>query len=154
MAVKGQKTTPVEEVPVASQVAPEETQDTNGAASEGEAQASPKKRRGGPKGPRGPRKEFSNEQQAALVAVLSAPYPAGSIRTANSVHAALVNLPVFEGEGLTPAKVTAYVARATHQLEAAILKGATGKDGAPLVVPAWLKLDTNKVTPVDLSLFQ
>lgn len=121
-------------------------------ASNGSADASTTapKRRGGPRGPRGPIVPWGrNEEEiyardAALVEILKSNKGNGSVRTASSVAQALSTHPAFEGLEVTPNRIKTRIDTFITTLE--------GQGKTP---PVWLSLDKGRTaSKPNLSLFE
>lgn len=125
--------------PVAgSQTAPTDT----ASATAGNGEAAKPKGKGGRKGPRGPSFPWDTKtHDVRLRQVLEAPGPLGSIKTAASVHAALMTFPEFQNTepAFTPQMVQSRVA--------AYQKALGDK------APAYLKLDKGRRSKLDLGVF-
>jgi hypothetical protein len=128
------------------------TQDSsNGSAgAPADASTTAPKRRGGPRGPRGPITPWGrNEDEiyardAALVEILKSNKGNGSVRTASSVAQALSAHPAFEGLEVTRNRIKTRVDTFITALEA---------DGK--TPPAWLNLDKGRTaSKPNLSLFE
>ncbi len=109
------------------------------------------KRRGGPKGPRGPMSTpgvwgegtVRDERDTALFELLRAEKSRGSIRTAESVAEALSENKELFPVGLKPFDVSSRVRMYTKAFE---VEGKTP--------PSWLQLGTAKKSTVNLGLFE
>lgn len=124
----------------------EAAEGTNQASDQGNAgaeTAAEPKRRGAPRGKRTtPTYVWTDEMRSALASVLRAPAGPGQIRTAQSVAAALNELPPFEGKPVDPQRVTQHMKLIEKNLR------MEGQKPAP-----WFKLDKARVSRIDTSAF-
>lgn len=121
-----------------SQVVPT---DTTGAITTNGGEDKPKGR-GGRKGPRGPSFPWDTKtHDVRLRQVLEAPGPLGSIKTAASVHSALMTFPEFQNTE------PAFTSQMVQSRVAAYQKALGDK------APAYLKLDKGRRSKLDLGVF-
>lgn len=127
----------------------------NGVGTEEETSTAPTstKGRGGPRGPKGPRFQWSNPMQETLATLVKSPKGHGSIRTAGAVAAALNGDPAFVAS-MQEANPTRENPQVTpEQVESFLAIVRKGREEKGLPVHDYLTLDKARVSAPALDLF-